>query len=241
MVRRIGVIGSLVLSLLLFALVAVSFFDPPSLVREIWPGKWLAVDVLEGRLRIRTSTVLDRTDADLRQMILVRCNPVFECWGPNACPLDVPSEGQVHEALGGNPLEPEQLPAFMKLIRTHEAAQAAQTGRFIKLQLDRSSRLDRRWWVFERKTGVARTSLGLSRVFHPFDEVVIMPLWGIASALFAWPATAALLTWLKRRKHDAGLCESCGYDLTGNVSGTCPECGQTLNSHGPRDHSRHAG
>jgi hypothetical protein len=25
----------------------------------------------------------------------------------------------------------------------------------------------------------------------------------------------------------AGLCGRCGYDLTGNVSGTCPECGQT--------------
>ena len=23
----------------------------------------------------------------------------------------------------------------------------------------------------------------------------------------------------------AGLCPACGYDLTGNVSGTCPECG----------------
>lgn len=24
-----------------------------------------------------------------------------------------------------------------------------------------------------------------------------------------------------------GLCQSCGYSLTGNVSGTCPECGET--------------
>ena len=27
----------------------------------------------------------------------------------------------------------------------------------------------------------------------------------------------------RRRK---GLCLSCGYDLTGNVSGVCPECGE---------------
>jgi hypothetical protein len=27
---------------------------------------------------------------------------------------------------------------------------------------------------------------------------------------------------LRRRR---GLCVSCGYDLAGNVSGTCPECG----------------
>jgi rRNA maturation endonuclease Nob1 len=24
----------------------------------------------------------------------------------------------------------------------------------------------------------------------------------------------------------AGHCHGCGYDLTGNISGTCPECGQ---------------
>ena len=29
--------------------------------------------------------------------------------------------------------------------------------------------------------------------------------------------------WRTRR----GLCPRCGYDLTGNVSGVCPECGQT--------------
>ncbi len=28
-----------------------------------------------------------------------------------------------------------------------------------------------------------------------------------------------------RRKRDLGSCGQCGYDLTGNVSGRCPECG----------------
>lgn len=27
-----------------------------------------------------------------------------------------------------------------------------------------------------------------------------------------------------------GLCQGCGYDLTGNVSGRCPECGATISS-----------
>lgn len=34
--------------------------------------------------------------------------------------------------------------------------------------------------------------------------------------------------WLRRRrdKHESSLvCSSCGYNLTGNVSGICPECG----------------
>jgi hypothetical protein len=33
----------------------------------------------------------------------------------------------------------------------------------------------------------------------------------------------------KRRGRESrrlnGFCPTCGYDLTGNVSGTCPECG----------------
>ena len=30
---------------------------------------------------------------------------------------------------------------------------------------------------------------------------------------------------LRSRRLVAGRCTECGYDLTGNVSGTCPECG----------------
>lgn len=46
------------------------------------------------------------------------------------------------------------------------------------------------------------------------------PFWGL---LWAW-------WWVRFRNHlfvaaSAGRCETCGYDLTGNVSGTCPECG----------------
>ena len=35
--------------------------------------------------------------------------------------------------------------------------------------------------------------------------------------------------WLKRRserRRRAGLCPACGYNLTGNISGVCPECGE---------------
>ena len=32
----------------------------------------------------------------------------------------------------------------------------------------------------------------------------------------------------RRRKFRPGFCESCGYNLTGNVSGRCPECGTPI-------------
>ncbi len=31
--------------------------------------------------------------------------------------------------------------------------------------------------------------------------------------------------WLFRTQYARGYCQSCGYSLTGNVSGVCPECG----------------
>lgn len=40
----------------------------------------------------------------------------------------------------------------------------------------------------------------------------------------------AFLFWRDRRRFLDGHCRKCGYDLRGNVSGVCPECGLT---HGP--------
>ncbi|HEY8749907.1 MAG TPA: hypothetical protein VIM11_18125 [Tepidisphaeraceae bacterium] len=38
------------------------------------------------------------------------------------------------------------------------------------------------------------------------------------------------MVWLftRRRKRRTGTCEMCGYDLTGNASGVCPECGAAI-------------
>jgi hypothetical protein len=40
-------------------------------------------------------------------------------------------------------------------------------------------------------------------------------------ARFVWRRT-------RRRRWTAGHCRRCGYDLTANVSGICPECGATI-------------
>ena len=37
-----------------------------------------------------------------------------------------------------------------------------------------------------------------------------------------------LYKWNKRRKLGPNACPSCGYDLTGNESGECPECGKSV-------------
>ena len=40
-----------------------------------------------------------------------------------------------------------------------------------------------------------------------------------------------LLSWRRithARRHKKGLCVNCGYNLTGNMSGICPECGKKI-------------
>jgi hypothetical protein len=50
---------------------------------------------------------------------------------------------------------------------------------------------------------------------------VRLPLW-IPFLLIGLPT--GWLWWRDRRRVPAGCC-ACGYDLTGNISGRCPECG----------------
>ena len=49
------------------------------------------------------------------------------------------------------------------------------------------------------------------------------PLW----PLFLLPAVATVVLYWRDRLRP-GLCRNCRYDLTGNVSGVCPECGEAI-------------
>jgi hypothetical protein len=54
---------------------------------------------------------------------------------------------------------------------------------------------------------------------------IMVPFW-IPFVFVAMPT--ALLWWLDRRSIPPDQCRKCGYNLTGNVSGRCPECGTTI-------------
>jgi len=53
-----------------------------------------------------------------------------------------------------------------------------------------------------------------------------IPLW----MLIVIAAAPLPLLMLERRSNTPGTCR-CGYNLTGNVSGMCPECGQPVEAH----------
>ena len=61
--------------------------------------------------------------------------------------------------------------------------------------------------------------------FHRGPVIFILPLW-IPFVLIAVPMV--LVWWLDRRRIPPGHCQRCRYDLTGNTSGTCPECGTAV-------------
>jgi len=60
-------------------------------------------------------------------------------------------------------------------------------------------------------------------VFRNQGQWWAIPLW-LPFLLIALP-TGYLFWSDHRRRKRAGHCEKCGYDLTGNTTGRCPECG----------------
>jgi hypothetical protein len=58
-----------------------------------------------------------------------------------------------------------------------------------------------------------------------------IPCWCVCGLSLALPAVRSRAAWrarCARRRECAGRCRHCSYDLTGNVSGVCPECGMEI-------------
>jgi len=55
-----------------------------------------------------------------------------------------------------------------------------------------------------------------------------MPMWAIAILTGVVPGLCACAFVRLRHRLPTSQCLSCGYSLTGNTSGTCPECGSTI-------------
>ena len=63
-----------------------------------------------------------------------------------------------------------------------------------------------------------------SRLSNPYMTVTAVPLW-MPFLVFALPTG---FLWYRRRQQPLGdHCPRCAYNLTGNISGRCPECGAT--------------
>jgi hypothetical protein len=66
-------------------------------------------------------------------------------------------------------------------------------------------------------------SSGAPRTVRTALTYITIPCW----LIFLPVALPTAFLWYRdRRRYRAGQCTMCGYDLTGNVSGRCPECGK---------------
>jgi len=80
----------------------------------------------------------------------------------------------------------------------------------------------RRIWLQDRQWPVLwwGYSKAFANRFGRFRTVVI-PLW----IPFVIVSALTVVAWHRSRRVPPGHCRSCGYDLTGNATGRCPECG----------------
>ena len=65
----------------------------------------------------------------------------------------------------------------------------------------------------------------------PFNSsVVAIPLWLslLVAAALAVPWVKEQARWARSLMNVHGTCTVCSYDLTGNTSGVCPECGTAV-------------
>jgi hypothetical protein len=67
--------------------------------------------------------------------------------------------------------------------------------------------------------------IGKYHPFNPGNTTIAVPLW-VPWLLLVLPT--GLLWWIWHRPFPPHCCQRCGYNLTGNVSGVCPECGLTV-------------
>jgi len=71
------------------------------------------------------------------------------------------------------------------------------------------------WRVYHR---VHSRPMWLPRVER---TLIVLPLW----IPFLIVAVLTVFLWWTDRRIPPHCCQNCGYNLTGNVSGICPECG----------------
>lgn len=63
----------------------------------------------------------------------------------------------------------------------------------------------------------------------PDEKLIVLVISnGIAYGLVGIPVANLIASWRRRRRRRHGLCATCRYDLIGNKSGICPECGTKI-------------
>ena len=65
-------------------------------------------------------------------------------------------------------------------------------------------------------------------VYPVVEGLLVLPVWAAPLWAIIWAFAWVGLRNRLFRRWPGSRCLACGYDLTGNVSGCCPECGQPV-------------
>ena len=107
--------------------------------------------------------------------------------------------------------------------RYYETPGRIRSGTRKPIGLDNLITLQKTITVY-RQTNTDPTPPGTA--WHSSVSTLIFRMWLLASLFCIPPAVALSRNIIARyRRRKRNLCVACGYNLSGNVSGTCPECG----------------
>lgn len=122
---------------------------------------------------------------------------------------------------------------------TLQSEPASRYESFVWIGFDINVKMFRRKYPYPPGPG---TSVG-GRLLRPrliqtataSEPAIVERYWGVMAPHWATglPAGVLPLIWLRRKRQQrmrirCGLCLACGYNLIGNVSGICPECGTAI-------------
>jgi hypothetical protein len=86
-------------------------------------------------------------------------------------------------------------------------------------------RVGDRWW--NRLGFCYSPSVYATPLVASSERLISFPYWFVLLLGLTFPVSWVVWSRVRlARRRDAGGCSHCGYNLTGNTSGTCPECGK---------------
>ena len=82
-----------------------------------------------------------------------------------------------------------------------------------------------------RRSSYSIGGIGDTPQYHHYIMYLGIPYWILFTITALLPLRHLYIVrtrWQREKRQKRGLCETCGYNLTGNVSGVCPECGDSI-------------
>ncbi len=134
--------------------------------------------------------------------------------------------------------------ARLYLLRADEAIYVDSTDSFITYVVHRAADDARCQRISHARPGLIRPYALVASRMRPSEGALGTPtihlygvrtwIWAPIALLAVYPVMTLVLDRFAsrrlKRRVQRGFCITCGYDLTGNTSGICPECGTTLSA-----------